>query len=32
MNSSVHQINNSLLMRRKRVMGQSPLFYQQPYI
>ncbi|NNG81440.1 aminotransferase class III-fold pyridoxal phosphate-dependent enzyme [Acinetobacter sp. ANC 5378] len=30
MNSSVHQINNSLLMRRKRVMGQSPLFYQQP--
>ncbi|WP_347455554.1 aspartate aminotransferase family protein [Acinetobacter thermotolerans] len=31
MNSSVHQdLNTSLLMRRKRVMGQSPLFYQQP--
>lgn len=31
MNGSVHQdLNTTLLMRRKRVMGQSPLFYQQP--
>ena len=31
MNSAVHQdANTSLLVRRQRVMGQSPLFYQQP--